>query len=402
MTRADRDELVYPREYTLSKITLVLGILFWALMLVGTFGIMLLYVLIGYVLYLFAQSALIAHIKGNGVEVTSAQFPDLHAQFVSCCQTLQINGYPQVYVLQGGGMMNAFAARFLGLQYVVLLSDVVDAMAEHPDGVRFYLGHELGHLRMRHIGKHFLRWPALWLPLLGAAYSRAKESTCDRHGAACSTTPENAARALAALAAGCARWKDINLDSYARQVSETGGFWMSFHELTGGYPWLTKRVARVMEHKPSLPRRNRWAGVLAAMVPYSGRIGGAGVVILYFYIVIFILTIGLPIYRDQLPRLHGHLMFSETAMTRSALEDYYINNHDVPSSLAEIGQKEHLNNGDTLALDEHNMTITVTSHNKSMLITPRINKQKHISWYCTPGTGMRAAQMPATCMNGGH
>lgn len=401
MASTERDELVYPREYTLSKITLILGILFWVLMLAGTFGIMLVYVLIGYVLYLFAQSALIAHIKGNGVEVTEAQFPDLHAQFISCCRTLQINGYPQVYVLQGGGMMNAFAARFLGLQYVVLLSDVVDAMAEHPDGVRFYLGHELGHLRMRHIGKHFLRWPALWLPLLGAAYSRAKESTCDRHGAACSTTPENAARALAALAAGRARWKDINLERYGRQVAETAGFWMSFHELTGGYPWLTKRVARVMGHE-ALPRRNRWAGVLAAMVPYGGRIGGAGVVILYFYIIFFIIMAGLPIYRDQLPRLHAHFMYGETATARSALEDYYINNHDVPASLAQIGQKDHLDNGDTLALNDHNMAITVTSHNKSMLITPRINKQKHISWYCTPGPGMQAAQMPATCVNGGH
>jgi hypothetical protein len=35
----------------------------------------------------------------------------------------------------------------------------------------------------------------LWLPLIGAAYSRAKESTCDRHGPACCASPDVAARA---------------------------------------------------------------------------------------------------------------------------------------------------------------------------------------------------------------
>jgi len=192
------DELVYPHERVLGTITLMLGLVVWLALVAGTFGIALLFLALGFVLYLFAQSALIAHIKGNGVELSATQFPDLYSQFRQCCDRLKIESPPQAYILNGNGGLNAFATKFLGTQYVVLMSDVVDAMDKHVDGVRFYIGHELGHLRMKHLSGHLLRWPVLWLPLLGAAYSRARETTCDRHGLACSTSGEGAARALAA------------------------------------------------------------------------------------------------------------------------------------------------------------------------------------------------------------
>lgn len=229
------NELVYPRERTLGSITLVLGLLVWLGLIVGTFGAALIGLAVGFVIYLFIQSTLIAHIKGNGVELTEAQFPDLHAQFAACCDRLQIKDRPQAYILNGNGGFNAFATKFLGTQYVVLLSDIVDAMAKHADGVRFYIGHELGHLRMKHLSGHLLRWPVMWLPLLAAAYSRARESTCDRHGLACSGSPEGAARALAALSAGAERWQDLDVEAYLKQADHSSGFWMSFHELTAGY-----------------------------------------------------------------------------------------------------------------------------------------------------------------------
>ena len=59
------NELVYPRERTLGTITLVIGLLIWLFLIVGTFGGALIGLALGFVLYLFAQSALIAHIKGN-------------------------------------------------------------------------------------------------------------------------------------------------------------------------------------------------------------------------------------------------------------------------------------------------------------------------------------------------
>src|SRR5690349_308339 len=122
------NDLVYPRERTLGKLTLVLGILAWIALIVGTGGVALAALLAGFVVYLFLHSALISHIKGNGVQLTEAQFPELHAQFAACCDRLELRRRPQAYVLNGGGTLNAFATKFLGTQYVVLLSGAVEAM----------------------------------------------------------------------------------------------------------------------------------------------------------------------------------------------------------------------------------------------------------------------------------
>jgi hypothetical protein len=85
------DELVYPRERTLGPITLVLGVLAWLVIVVGTVGIALVYLLIGFLFYLFAQSALIAWLRGNGVLLSAQQLPDLRERFDACCAKLGID-----------------------------------------------------------------------------------------------------------------------------------------------------------------------------------------------------------------------------------------------------------------------------------------------------------------------
>src|SRR6266853_3726617 len=147
------DDLVYPRERVLGAITLVLGLLVWLALIIGTVGVGLVLVGVGALVYLFAHSALIARVKGNGVELSTEQFPDLYAQFLDCCKRLDIPNPPQAYILNGNGLLNAFATKFLRDRYIVLTSDIVDAMQGNPEGVRFYMGHELGHLRMKHISK---------------------------------------------------------------------------------------------------------------------------------------------------------------------------------------------------------------------------------------------------------
>ena len=327
------NELVYPRERTLGTITLVLGLLVWLGLIIGTFGVALIVLALGFLLYLFAQSALIAHIKGNGVELSVAQFPDLYAQFTACCDKLQMKTRPQAYILNGNGGLNAFATKFLGTQYVVLMSSVVDAMDKHVDGVRFYIGHELGHLRMKHLSGHLLRWPVLWLPLLGAAYSRARESTCDRHGLACSGSPEGAAQALAALSAGVERWKQLDIAAYVSQTIHASGFWMSFHELTAGYPWLTKRAARVMNTEAAMPRRNGFAYLLAIFIPYSGRLGAGFGFLILVYIIAILATVAIPAYQDYTVKAKVSAAIMGSQNVRDALGKYYQTNQKIPGSI---------------------------------------------------------------------
>jgi Zn-dependent protease with chaperone function/Tfp pilus assembly major pilin PilA len=392
------DGLVYPREKMLSTLTLVLGVIVWLVLLVGTFGTALIGLALGFLIYLFTHSMLISYIKGNGVELSETQFSDLHAQFVECCDRLEMVEYPKAYILQGNGSLNAFATKFLGTQYVVLLSDIVDAMEQHTDGVRFYIGHELGHLRMKHLSGHFFRWPVLWLPLLGAAYSRARESTCDRHGLACSSSPEGAAQALAALSAGSQRWKQLNIGSYLNQVYESSGFWMSFHELTAGYPWLTKRVARVMDSNAAMPKRNGFAYVLAVFVPYAGRLGAGFGFMMMIYIVGLLAAIAIPQYKNYVTKAKISTAISASQGARQILSQYYQSQQSIPKSLDALGIPSKLADGSTLSLNSEDMVLTLSTSEGDVIFTPGTSKQHQMIWNCTNGKGLKAEQVPPPCI----
>lgn len=390
-------QLIYPHERVLGAITLVIGLLIWIGLIAGTFGAALVGLAIGFMLYLFAQSALIAHIKGNGVELSETQFPDLHAQFTACCDRLEMKQRPQAYILNGNGGLNAFATQFLGKQFVVLMTDVVDAMDKHVDGVRFYIGHELGHLRMKHLSGHLLRWPALWLPLLGAAYSRSRESTCDRHGRACSGSEEGAARALAALSAGAERWENLDVSSYLQQAKHTSGFWMSFHELIAGYPWLTKRVARVMGENKSMPRRNVFAYLIALFVPYAGRMGAGFGMLMMVYIIGIMAAVAIPAFNDYKVKAALTTVVSESQGARDELARYYESSGNVPDSLDVAGIQSQLSDGSEMSLESENMVLNVKTKHGELVFVPRVTDQGEIVWGCENGEGVNVKQLPPSC-----
>lgn len=388
-------DLVDPSERRLGPLTLVLGLLVWALIVVGSFGVVLIWVALAGLGYLFAQSGLVAYLRGAGARLGPQQFPALYAQFQDCCRQLGIREEPEAYVLQGGGWMNAFAARFLGRHFVVLLSDVVDAMDEHPDGVRFYIGHELGHIRRGHLTGGLWRLPVLWLPLLGAAYARAQERSCDLHGRACSSSSANAARALGALVVGGKRWATLNLDGLAAQLPATRGFWMSYHELIGAYPWLTKRIARLEGRE--LPGRHPLAWLLAMFTPYGGRAGGGAAGALVAVALIGVLAaVALPAYKDYTAKAQLTQTLAQAQTVQTALGRYYLENGEVPESLEQIGQSTQLGTQGTLSLNPENMVLTLSQGEVALELIPRKSGDA-IVWRCQAAEGTRLAAVPASC-----
>lgn len=403
------NQLIYPRDKALTIVSLILGLLIWVAVVYGVVTIggaraiavavvmVLFFALISFIAYVFARSTAIAQLQGNGIEVSASQFPELYQQFTQSCDTLSISPQPGIYILNGNGVLNAFATWFLGRKYVVLLSSVVDAMEKNVTGIRFYVGHELAHV-IRHDNPLVwaLRWPALRFPLLGAAFSRARESTCDLHGLACSESRESAARSLLALSAGALRWESVSLDALAKQTASAGGFWMSFHELTASYPWNTKRVLRVLHEHPELPRRNPFAYLVAALVPYSGKLGSGLGMLLYIYVLGVLAAIAIPAYKDYEVRaaLSGAIANSQTA--RDALARYYMTNKSQPHSLKSIGVSEVGADGVTISLGEA-MILTVKSPHGTLVFSPVMSREGRLVWGCSSETELRPAQLPPSC-----
>ncbi|WP_432719505.1 M48 family metalloprotease [Jeongeupia wiesaeckerbachi] len=295
--------LVYAKEKTLFAVMVVLASIVWLALILGTLGIALLYVLMGFLVYLVTQSAFISYLRGTAVHVTDAQLPQLYQRIQHCARKLEIRDVPEAFVLQADGMLNALATKFLGRRYIVLFSSVLDALEDHPEAIDFYIGHELGHLRRNHLNWSPFLMIVSWIPFLGAAYRRAQEYTCDRHGLACCDNPLNAQRAIATLAAG-GSYAQVDAQRYSGQIDWSRGFWMSFHELVSSYPWLTKRMYAVQElsagREPNMPKRNPLAFVLALFVPNAGT-GAAGSLILVAMIGIMA-AVAIPAYKQYQQR----------------------------------------------------------------------------------------------------
>ena len=401
-------ELVYKNEKTLFALMVGVSVLIWAGLLVGTMGMVLVWLLLFFISWCFAQSALVSYLRGTAVRITPQQFPDLQQRIVTCCQRLDLERAPEAYLLQMGGLFNAFATRFLGSHYLVLYSDVVDALEDKPDAINFYIGHEIGHIKRNHLRWSALLAPASLVPLLGAAYARAREYTCDRHGFHACDDLKSAQIGLAALAAGGQRWRQLSTAGYAAQARESSGFWMSFHELVGDYPWLVKRMAVVKGlaagTEVEQPRRHGLAYALALFVPRLG-VGGLGSLIGVVALAGGLAAVAIPAYSDYTMRARMAQVVAVGHGATAAVERYFYANGRGPATLAQAGY----------AMDDPNHVVQEASvdagngmvrvfpadpgyRGKAIAFTPRLDENKRVVWQCG-SEEIPARVLPPDCRN---
>jgi Zn-dependent protease with chaperone function/Tfp pilus assembly protein PilE len=393
---------VYRHEPSLFGIAVALSGVLWFLLIVGTLGVALLYLLLGFVAYLFVHSGFIAHIKGNGVRVTEAQFPDLHRSLEACCRKIGMTTPPDMYLLRTD-FFNALATKFLGRNFIVLFSDVVDALEDEPGAIDFYIGHELGHIHRKHLQWSAFLFPALLLPVLGSAYRRAQEYTCDRYGASCCTNEGQIRAALAAIAAGNTRWKTLQPAGYLAQVPQTAGFWMSFHELTNDYPWMTKRMASalafVRNEEITHPRRNFFAAVLAIFVPRLGAGGGSLSLLVTVAVIGVLAAIAIPAYQDYVTRAKVTSALTDAEPLKAKVEDYFAVNDDWPTSLHDLGYDDDTvptsDGSYELGVYERGIVAITLADSQYVVLEPSA-EEVSITWTCY-GEGANEAQLPPDC-----
>ncbi len=204
----------------------------------------------------------IGYIRGNAVKLGPHQFNDIHSIVMSQSQKLGLRRIPDIYLLQQGGLLNAFATRFMGADFMVLYSDVMEAAyEENLETVEFIIAHELGHIKRNHILKRIIVLPAMFVPFLGDAYSRACEYTCDSIGA--SISEDGARSGMLVLAAGTKLFRKVNTHQFMEQTHTESGFWLWFSEKTSTHPHLAKRLARFPEkevqHRSAAAKAQDWS-----------------------------------------------------------------------------------------------------------------------------------------------
>jgi Zn-dependent protease with chaperone function len=215
-------------------------------MIVSIIGII--YVGVGLLVALILHGLMVAGIRSSGVKLSERQFPQIYERVQVLCREMGIAQVPDVFIIQSGGILNAFATRFFGRNFVVLYSDIVELiMQDNEDELTFVIAHELAHIQRKHVSKHVLIFPAMWIPFISKAYSRSCEFTCDRMAMAYTGNTDAAVNALTILAAGKHLYRQVNVNEYMDQIYRERGFFIAWYELMATHPPLPKRIVELLQ-----------------------------------------------------------------------------------------------------------------------------------------------------------
>lgn len=267
----------WPSEQPLTLVAALVAVVIWLLLAVSIVGI--LYVAILGLAFWLMHTVFIAHVRGSGVKLGADQFPELYAAVERLSQNLGLAEMPQCYIMQAGGALNALATRFLGGKLIILYSDLLDACGDNTAARDMIIAHELGHHRAGHLRWHWFFLPALVIPFLGTALSRAREYTCDRYGLAGAADRDGALTGLTILAAGAKHGPLVDRWAMARQADDLQTGWMTIGQWLSSHPPLAKRLAALdpalapaggYSHAGAL----RAGAVIAAFILVVGALGG--------------------------------------------------------------------------------------------------------------------------------
>src|SRR3712207_6662903 len=159
-----------------------------------------------------------AGIRGSAVRLSLRQFPDIYAVKEDFARRLRLKRDPEIYLMSGNGALNAFAASAFEYDFVVIHSELFSNTYEkNKDALAFIIGHELGHLRLGHTRLWYQLSTAYVdrVPLLSGFLSRAREFSCDRHGAYLAPQGEEG---LVLLTAGRYVYKQVDVDELLEQA----------------------------------------------------------------------------------------------------------------------------------------------------------------------------------------
>ena len=187
-----------------------------------------------------------ASVLGTAVQLSERQFPAVYGTAQEFAEALGLGRRPVVFLANGNGALNAFAAQAAGQDYVVVSSELFAHLREeNREGLRFILGHEMGHIRLHHVSLWYQLAVAYSqrIPILGPTLSRLREYSCDRLGAA--LAPQGAV-GLVLLASGRYTETEVDIEQLLEQGRRLRGLWVGLAQLPRSHPFTVRRLERLV------------------------------------------------------------------------------------------------------------------------------------------------------------
>ena len=237
-------DLVHKNERKYFIIALLVSIIMFVVLLFSIIGLfyLALFGMLSFVLHVL----MMGYIRMNGVRLHQEQFPQVYDKVKELSEKMGIGYIPEVYVVESGGILNAFAAKFFGKNMVVLYSSMFELIEQGAeDELAFVIAHELAHIKRRHIAKQLVILPAMWVPGITQAYSRACEYTCDRYAAYYTQNVETAKNCLTILGVGKKLYKYVDQNQYLNQIQNEKGFFICLYEKLATHPPIPKRIDQI-------------------------------------------------------------------------------------------------------------------------------------------------------------
>ncbi|GAM13485.1 M48 family metallopeptidase [Mesobacillus selenatarsenatis] len=236
--------LIHKNENKYFWIVLSISIASYILFALSIVGI---FIIAGFLfISLLLHALMIGQIRLNAVKISGNQFPLIHSTVEDLCVKMGIKRTPDIYVMQSGGIMNAFATRFFGRNMIVVYSEIFDLIEQNAeDELQFVLAHELAHIKRNHLSKMMFILPSMWIPGIAEMYLRACEYTCDRYAAFYTGNPAAAKNGLTMLAIGKVLFRSVNKAEYLEQINQEKGFVVWLAEILSTHPPLPKRINEI-------------------------------------------------------------------------------------------------------------------------------------------------------------
>lgn len=180
-------------------------------------------------------------IRGNSIQITKDQYPDIYKIIEEQAQKLKID-LPEIYITSGH--FNAFVTKFSRAHILMIYSEVIETtLRGNYDILKYVAAHELCHIKQKHLMKRKYLFPSRIIPFLSLAYSRGCEYTCDRVGYHFS--PKGSIEGILIMTTGKEIYSKFNVELHIKNSISNEGFWTWLSEKFLTHPHLYKRLIEI-------------------------------------------------------------------------------------------------------------------------------------------------------------